>query len=90
MLSTARLTRIALHDAHGIAHRLHRDITPDNIILYHDGSRPEEPRKGYLVDWELSCDTSAESKKTRRRDASVSASYFSHANAIKRLRSIDL
>ncbi|KAL1950098.1 hypothetical protein VTO73DRAFT_5220 [Trametes versicolor] len=63
---------IALHDAYGITRRLHCDITPGNIILYHDGSPPtEEPRKGYLVDWELSFDPSAKREKTRRRDASM-------------------
>lgn len=80
MLSITCFTRIALHDAYGIAHRLHCDITPGNIILYHDGPPPtgppptEEHRNGYLVDWELSCDTSTKSEKTHRRDASVSTS----------------
>ena len=36
------------------AGRLHRDITPANIILVReDGASFDAPRKGYLCDWDL-------------------------------------
>ncbi|KAI0366934.1 hypothetical protein BV20DRAFT_618342 [Pilatotrama ljubarskyi] len=57
-----------LTDAYRLCHRCHRDVTPNNIILYNeplettDGQRwaepSEAPRTGYLVDWGLSWDIS--------------------------------
>ncbi|KAI0831731.1 hypothetical protein BC628DRAFT_547781 [Trametes gibbosa] len=49
----------ALRSAYERCKRLHRDVSPANIVLYHDGAqKSHECRQGYLIDWELSCDTS--------------------------------
>ncbi|KAI0671015.1 hypothetical protein C8Q78DRAFT_831127, partial [Trametes maxima] len=48
----------ALRDAYKIGHRLHRDVTPGNIVLYNDpNDKACTPllRKGYLIDWDQSC-----------------------------------
>ncbi|EJF61059.1 hypothetical protein DICSQDRAFT_127376 [Dichomitus squalens LYAD-421 SS1] len=52
----------ALKSAYDVEKRLHRDITPGNIILYRDIDSESESekrhakrcRRGYLIDWELS------------------------------------
>ena len=48
-----------MKDAFEKAGRLHRDVTPGNIILF-DGSAANgmRERTGYLVDWDLSRATS--------------------------------
>ncbi len=46
---------VALNDAHEHALRLHRDISIGNIVLVREQGR--EIRRGYLVDWDASCET---------------------------------
>ncbi|KAI0632326.1 hypothetical protein C8Q77DRAFT_1074327 [Trametes polyzona] len=47
---------LALRGAHDLAHRLHRDINPGNIILYWDNTNKSgrRIRRGYLIDWDQS------------------------------------
>ncbi|KAI0823290.1 hypothetical protein BC628DRAFT_1340313 [Trametes gibbosa] len=50
----------ACKSAYEVAGRLHRDVTPANIILYRDTSNPtcsKDVRQGYLIDWDQSCDS---------------------------------
>ncbi len=67
--------------------RLHRDVTPGNIILYNDPERgldlttiagQSNPRKGYLIDWELSRECEPKGSKSYVGDEScaVSVSVF--------------
>ena len=45
----------ALGDAFEKCRRVHRDVTPGNIILFrHEGSEFDAARTGYLIDWDLS------------------------------------
>ena len=48
----------ALQDAVKICKRVHRDVTPGNIILFQSPGRRPEPftmaRTGFMVDWDLS------------------------------------
>ncbi|KAI0940213.1 hypothetical protein AcV5_001383 [Taiwanofungus camphoratus] len=52
----------AIIDAYDLDNRIHRDISVGNIVLVrHDAE--SEIRRGYLIDWELSCSS------TRKDDA---------------------
>lgn len=46
------IRREALQDAFATRGRFHGDIAPGHIILYKEPG--QLPRKGYLVDWDLS------------------------------------
>ena len=48
------MPRVAMKDAHSLASCLHRDISTGNIILVREEDR--KMRRGYLVDWDASCD----------------------------------
>lgn len=53
---------LAIIDAYDLDNRIHRDISVGNIVLVrHDAE--SEIRRGYLIDWELSCSS------TRKDDA---------------------
>ncbi|KAI0350368.1 hypothetical protein OH77DRAFT_1573299 [Trametes cingulata] len=62
-LLTAAYDAFRAHgDAYRRAHRLHCDVTPANIILYYDDedqAASRIPRKGYLIDWDQSWDTTS-------------------------------
>ncbi|KAI0712056.1 hypothetical protein C8Q76DRAFT_733247 [Earliella scabrosa] len=45
----------AVRDAYTLGHCLHRDISVGNIILVQDQPFPAR-RKGYLIDWDSSCE----------------------------------
>ncbi|RPD54655.1 hypothetical protein L227DRAFT_595897, partial [Lentinus tigrinus ALCF2SS1-6] len=47
-------SRLAMRDALEKDSRVHRDISPGNIILVRD-REDQTIRKGYLIDWESSC-----------------------------------
>ncbi|KAF9474265.1 hypothetical protein BDN70DRAFT_997160 [Pholiota conissans] len=61
----------ALYDAHMMCNRLHRDISPPNIILFAEEGFPYSKRKGILIDWEFSC----EDKKGEARDEWVTGTH---------------
>ncbi|PIL22327.1 hypothetical protein GSI_15015 [Ganoderma sinense ZZ0214-1] len=76
----------ALKTAFEYGKRLHRDITPGNIILYNDPkqipgitstSDQLKPRKGYLIDWELSrrCDSELKASYIGDQSSAVSATW---------------
>ena len=44
-----------MNDAHTRASRLHRDISLGNIIVVRE--KGHTIRRGYLVDWDASCET---------------------------------
>lgn len=44
-----------MQDAHSHASRLHRDISLGNIVLVRE--QGHTLRRGYLVDWDASCET---------------------------------
>ena len=47
----------AMRDAYTLASRLHRDISIGNIILVREPG--STIRKGYLIDWDASCEVDA-------------------------------
>ena len=47
--------RLAVRDAYTLGHRLHRDLSVGNIILVQEQPFPAR-RKGYLIDWDSSCE----------------------------------
>ncbi|TBU45832.1 hypothetical protein BD309DRAFT_682107 [Dichomitus squalens] len=86
----------ALKSAYDVEKRLHRDITPGNIILYRDIDSESESekriskrcRRGYLIDWELSrkCEHGS-SHSTNVEDLPVSATWqFLSATVATQLR----
>ncbi len=70
--------------SHDKAKRLHRDITPGNIILLNPGLTlsPGISRKGYLVDWDLS---RKQEDAGLRQESEVSVSWFIDFNSAPRL-----
>lgn len=64
--------------------RLHRDVTPGNIILYDDNVTSDVPadadrpvrRRGYLIDWELSRPCGSEDLELDNHPFQVSVSAF--------------
>ncbi len=49
---------LAMMDARAKDSRLHQDISIGNIILVAEPGR-DGPRKGYLIDWDGSCEVDA-------------------------------
>ena len=50
-----RSGNVAMNDAHTRGSRLHRDISLGNIIVVRE--KGHTIRRGYLVDWDASCET---------------------------------
>jgi len=55
LLDTLLTHALAVMDAHSRANTLHRNLSPDNIILLRLPGK--QIRVGYLINWELSCKT---------------------------------
>lgn len=49
---------------------IHRDISVGNILLVRESE--EGPRKGYLIDWELSCQAERSGQSRRKHERTVS------------------
>ncbi|KAH9849524.1 hypothetical protein C2E23DRAFT_363420 [Lenzites betulinus] len=54
LLSSVHDAYKILNSAYSLCQRVHRNISPSNIILFNDDLR-QPHRRGFLVDWELSC-----------------------------------